>query len=867
MHGRCSARLVFARSALVLLALAGSASAQHIVDGPNIVPHVMGAHNNINNGAAPFNGTTQVSNAALIVRGRGRVTDDGTARDFTITGARLAWTLPLVNDEVARADLHVPLLSDFRIRFNTPGMLGVNLTNLHLTAKLQLFREDTAGAGDWNATPVGNVTIHRPYGPLSATADDTFRFTDLTVFSNLPTGARRYDLRVEYELYGSTEVAGPFEGDVGTWGELDMHTLGANAASFGDTLGSAWSWAVTPHNYNGNSRALVHAPQARTNFGVTGAGVGGNRIAVAVLEPNQSYLNHQSLNGRISALAGANNSANFTGEHALAVASIIGSSGANNAASTGIAPGARIITASAADYGAGAAAGSTLAAAQALVGPGGFGAGNAGIINFSQAGETAFTVYVLDQFLNQNTNVTWVSAAGNYQITPGASLPGFTYAGRTPNPNYAYNNIAVGALDGTFTKPAIFSSETGGTNAGGIAGGAGFPAPTVNPSKPEIMAPGEYVLSAASRDLTNTGAAPAQFTRVFLGDDWKYDDRVQGSLAPVNTFGATTGPINGTSFAAPHVSGAVALLHDYAVNHAADFDARARDQRVMKAVILAGAFTNGLTDRSAAPVAWNQGKTGNGLPGTPYNITRSLDTHLGAGALDIDRSLQIYAGGEALGSDANASQIFQINGSGGSPLLSGPNPPKGLWDLERVAGAQAGPVVPGQTLHNGIVDYVLGSTVTFDFIAETGNWVGRVAPNFAMLRAVLAWNRTTNAGATAYNALANLELRLFVDGLNIGNAVGYDPNNPNADILLAQTSNNTENVKLLEYFDPQNLSLSAILGPVLPAIWEPRFYLQVVNLSDGGFIDYGIAMSFIPAPGAAVLFGLMGVVAARRRRA
>lgn len=841
-----AARCPLALSALAVALCAGAAHGQNILTGANFRVASVGASNN--NGANPYWGPTPTISGGVtsVFRGGGRVTEDGGgAHDYSIEFPTGAWALTLSSSEVANADVLVPVLSDFRIRFGANNANDINLTNLHLQAVVGIYQEATAGAGDWAAAPVQSQTLTHDYGPLSGISDNNYQFTEIARFANMPISTRRYEVRVKYTIDGTNQIAGPFIGDNGTFGELDMNTLGATQATYANSRGAAWNFSVEPTGYNGNSRGAVNAGLARANFSVDGSGMGGNRIRVGVIEPNASYLNHQSLAGRISILGGGTNNANWTGEHALAVSSIIGSNGPNES-SSGIAPGCQIISAPFSNYGAG-----PLAAANQMVNVGFGGAGNPGIINFSQAGPVTLTVQVLDQFMNNNTNVTWVSAAGNYQNTAAANLPPFTYSGRVPNPNYAYNIVAVGAMDGTFTQPAIFSSTTGGAY----------------PSKPDIMAPGEYILSAASRDLTNTGAAPNQYTRSFLGDDWKYDDNINNPGALVNTIGATSGPINGTSFAAPHVSGTVALMQDYGAKHAADFNAWSNDQRIMKAVLLTSASTQGISHRmpvgGGPPAPWHQDSTGTGAQGdAPVTVTRSLDTDLGSGMLDTNASVGLYASGEIRRAAQNTTQNFRIFGPGANnpDIIASRSK---FWDYERVA-ADTG---AGGRAANGTVDYILGSTTNVHFIAETGTWAGTVSPNFSFLRSCLTWNATTNAGGTTYNALSNLELRVYLDGLNPGNVPGFDPANPNADILVATTMNNQENTKLLDLRGiASTWTYSTAFGSTPPTSWNPKFYLEVVNLSQGPAVDYGVAV-MVPTPGVTVLLMGAGLLAARRRRA
>lgn len=211
-----------------------------------------------------------------------------------------------------------------------------------------------------------------------------------------------------------------------------------------------------------------------------------------------------------------------------------------------------------------------------------------------------------DGLARQNPTVTFVVAAGNDGPTAG-SVSGFS-AG--------YNNIAVASLgagsDGSYLTPSDFSS----------AGPADF----YNPATKEtikgvratvaIAAPGENEVLAYYGGATGTLAEIA---------DPQY--ATSTDLYLVNQ--------SGTSFAAPTVAGGVSLLKDLSYgNPFLDTD-EARDTRVIRSVLMAGAV---------ATVGWNNGQT---LKNGVISTTQSLDYQTGAGRMDLTRSGNIYAFGTA----------------------------------------------------------------------------------------------------------------------------------------------------------------------------------------------------------------------------
>src|SRR4029078_6585924 len=93
--------------------------------------------------------------------------------------------------------------------------------------------------------------------------------------------------------------------------------------------------------------------------------------------------------------------------------------------------------------------------------------------------------------------------------------------------------------------------------------------------------------------------------------------------------------INGTSFAAPSVTGGAALLYDAAYS-LLGATPNARDTRVMKAVLMNSA------DKT---LGWNNGQVAHPNGNGGVLTTQSLDSRLGTGRMNLNRAFdQLLSG-------------------------------------------------------------------------------------------------------------------------------------------------------------------------------------------------------------------------------
>ncbi|QDT68016.1 Subtilase family protein [Planctomycetes bacterium MalM25] len=202
-------------------------------------------------------------------------------------------------------------------------------------------------------------------------------------------------------------------------------------------------------------------------------------------------------------------------------------------------------------------------------------------------------------------------AAGN-QLTTGGQPDGLSI------PTDNYNGITVSR---SIQRNGIYSEASAGNDFG-----AGVDAVGTRTSV-DILAPGDSVLMPTLN--------PTQ--------------QPQGTISTVAS--------NGTSFAAPHATGAVALLQEYAVDrintpNLPNWDTDARRHEVMKAVIMNSADKildtgDGLRLGMGRNVYKKSGTNQTFLNSNAFtNPAQPLDEEIGVGHLDVARALRQFEGGE-----------------------------------------------------------------------------------------------------------------------------------------------------------------------------------------------------------------------------
>lgn len=237
---------------------------------------------------------------------------------------------------------------------------------------------------------------------------------------------------------------------------------------------------------------------------------------------------------------------------------------------------------------------------------------------FSGAGNSSVT-QIIDALASQNATVASVTSAGNSGPDPGT-------VGEFAN---GHNSIVVGALEAAST-PGEVMGPTDFSSRG--------PVSFYNPVTDELIENARVAVHIA---------APGEnmFLAAYLGDTGGLTGHSITEETPSTDLYFSYN-MSGTSFSSPVVAGGIALLKDVG-NTFEDLPntPEAMDTRVMRSVLMAGA--------SATP-GWDNGQQV--IDGSTVT-TQALDFATGAGALDLDRSLDIYALGTSNLPGTNGGEV------------------------------------------------------------------------------------------------------------------------------------------------------------------------------------------------------------------
>lgn len=287
----------------------------------------------------------------------------------------------------------------------------------------------------------------------------------------------------------------------------------------------------------------------------------------------------------------------------------------------------------------------------------------------------------------------------------------------------------------------------------------------------------------------------------------------------------------GTSFAAPHVAGAGALMMQYG-----DANGHSTDHKVIKALLLNGAskdvqhHNRAMGQEPGAPGgnAWRArgaltGNNGNPLEktnagGTTQHVRIGWDEDLGTGLLDVAGSLRNYKPGEQ-----NPGNVGPIG-----------------WDLHTITPNTFNEYRIVHALPHGATQ--ITATLAWDRFLQLTDSNDALKPN-------ALWESGATSATGADDKIRSFRL-----------------NDLDLEIWNLSTMGGPSKV----FFSNSDMdSIEHVHWMVPHAMRNDQFAIRVnfFNRWDGFQIDsYGLAWRVVPTPGGAVLMLTLGVFAARRRR-